>query len=71
MADLTNANQNVYLEVGYAWGCGVPTVLLVKNPDHLKFDVKGQRCLVYKNIKNLEEQLKNELINLTNNSSGQ
>ena len=71
VADLSNANQNVYLEVGYAWGCGVPTVLLVKNPDHLKFDVKGQRCLVYKSIKNLEEQLKNELINLTNNSSGQ
>ena len=71
VADLTDANPNVYLEVGYAWGCGVPTVFLVKNPDQLKFDVKGQRCLVYKSIKNLEEQLTNELRNLTDNSSGQ
>ncbi len=71
VADLTNANPNVYLEVGYAWGCGVPTVFLVKNPDHLKFDVKGQRCLVYKSIKDLEEKLSVELVNLTNNSNGQ
>ena len=64
IADLTNANPNVYLEVGYAWGCGVPTVFLVRDPEHLKFDVRGQRCLVYKSIKNLEEILKNELAKL-------
>jgi hypothetical protein len=23
VADLTTANPNVYLEVGYAWGCGL------------------------------------------------
>jgi hypothetical protein len=71
VADLTHANPNVYLEVGYAWGSGVPTVFLVKNTDHLKFDVKGQRCLVYKSIKSLEEQLTKELKNLTRNSRGQ
>ena len=31
IADLTEANPNVYLEVGYAWGCEVPTVLLTKD----------------------------------------
>ncbi|MEW6532085.1 MAG: hypothetical protein AB1473_14705 [Thermodesulfobacteriota bacterium] len=61
IADLSTANANVYLEVGYAWGCGKPTVLLVRNPSDLKFDVKGQRCLVYKKIKDLELSLRKEL----------
>lgn len=64
IADLTNANPNVYLEVGYAWGAGIPTVLLAQEQDHLKFDVKGQRCILYGRIKELEEKLKSELIAL-------
>lgn len=65
VADLSSANPNVYLEVGYAWGCRVPTVLLVKEANDLKFNVKGQRCIVYKSIKQLEEALRNELAALT------
>ena len=61
VADLSDANPNVYLEVGYAWGCGRPTVLLVRDASQLKFDVKGQRCLVYKKIKDLETSLRSEL----------
>jgi len=62
VADLTGANANVYLEVGYAWASGVPTVLVIADSaDGLKFDVKGQRCLVYKNIKDLEEKLASEV----------
>lgn len=64
IADLSDANPNVYLEVGYAWGCGKPTVLLVKDAEHLRFDVRGQRCLVYKKIKDLETALRTELANL-------
>jgi hypothetical protein len=71
VADLSSANPNVYLEVGYAWGCRVPTVLLAKEVTDLKFDVKGQRCIVYKSIKHLEDALRNELRGLpaTNASS--
>jgi hypothetical protein len=61
IADLSTANPNVYLEVGYAWGCGRPAILLVRDTAELKFDVKGQRCLVYKSIKHLEEILGKEL----------
>jgi len=64
IADLSTANPNVYLEVGYAWGCGKPTILLVRDSAELKFDVKGQRCLVYKRIKDLEANLHNELKSL-------
>ncbi len=61
IADLTHANPNVYLEVGYAWGVGVKTVLLINDAAELKFDVKGQRCLTYKRIKHLEKALDKEL----------
>jgi hypothetical protein len=61
IADLSTANPNVYLEVGYAWGCGRPTVLIVRDTTELKFDVKSQRCLKYKSIQHLEEILGNEL----------
>jgi len=69
IADLTEANPNVYLEVGYAWGCGVPTVLLVKDTDHLKFDTQGQRCLPYIKIKDLEKSLSAELKALKENGT--
>jgi hypothetical protein len=64
IADLSEANPNVYLEVGYAWGIGVPTVLVVRDTAHLKFDVRSQRCLVYRKIKELEDLLSIELANL-------
>lgn len=67
IADLTGANPNVYLEVGYAWGKGKNTILLIKDSDELKFNVQGQRCLEYKSIKDLMEKLEKELKDLNNN----
>ena len=39
IAELSGANPNVYLEVGYAWGKGRPTILLMKDEQELRFDV--------------------------------
>ncbi len=61
IADLTGANPNVYLEVGYAWGMDRPTILLLRHGEKLRFDVQGQRCLIYKNIRHLEKMLAKEL----------
>jgi hypothetical protein len=61
IAELTGNNPNVYLEVGYAWGRGRPTILLAPNMDDLPFDVRGHRCLVYEGIRNLESLLQREL----------
>lgn len=61
VAELTGANANVYLEVGYAWGKEVPTVLLARDAGELRFDVRGQRCLIYSRIKDLEELLSQEV----------
>jgi hypothetical protein len=61
VADLSDANPNVYLEVGYAWGVGKPCILLCNRKTDLKFDVQGQRCLKYGTIKELEKTLTAEL----------
>lgn len=67
VADLTTSNPNVYLEVGYAWGIKKTTILITKEDEKLKFDVQGQRCLHYKNIKHLEEILFKEIEGLVDN----
>ena len=61
---MTTANPNVYLEVGYAWGKNIPTVLLAQDPGDLRFDVKGQRCLLFSSIQMLEDLLTRELSSL-------
>jgi hypothetical protein len=66
VADLSHANPNVYLEVGYAWGCNIPTILIVRDSDELKFDVRGHKCLRYDSIRTLEDNLRNELRGLLN-----
>ena len=45
VAELTGSNPNVYLDVGYAWGIGKPTILLARHNQELLFDVRGHRVL--------------------------
>lgn len=61
VADLTESNANVFLEVGFAWGNRVPTVLICREGETLKFDVQGQRCIFYGSIKDLEDKLGAEI----------
>jgi hypothetical protein len=61
VAVLTGQNPNVFLEVGYAWGKGVPTILVAKAAEELPFDVRLQRCLVHGTIKELAGKLGQEL----------
>lgn len=66
VAILDGANPNVSLEVGFAWGKQVPTILIIKDTNQLPFDLKGQKCLVYKKIQELEKSLTLELKELMN-----
>jgi hypothetical protein len=68
IADLTGANANVYLEVGYAWGKDLPTLLLIRKGAELKFDVQSQRCITYKNIADLGKKLETDLATLEQQS---
>ncbi|MBI3797426.1 MAG: hypothetical protein HY268_10740 [Deltaproteobacteria bacterium] len=47
IADLTEGRPNVYLEVGYAWGRGVPVIFVAKKGEKLHFDVSTHRCIFY------------------------
>lgn len=47
IAVLTDANPNVYLEIGYAWGKGRPTVLLIRKGEEPEFNLAGQKYLEY------------------------
>lgn len=67
IADMTNANPNVYLEVGYAWGKDVPTLLLTQDTDHLKFDVQNHNSIIYdrNTIYELRDELENTIEELS------
>lgn len=64
IADLTGANPNVFLEVGYAWGKGCPTILIAHQAQELPFDIRNHKCLKYSSIKKLEESLSKEISEL-------
>lgn len=65
VGDLSTANPNVFLEIGYAWGKGIPTVLVANKAEGLPFDVRNQRCLIYDDsIQRLESLLREELVTL-------
>jgi hypothetical protein len=67
IALLNGANPNVFLEIGYPWAKEKPTLLLAKEGQELPFDVRGQRCIYYKNIADLRTKLKSELGQLQSN----
>ena len=64
IADVTGANPNVYLEIGYAWGTNKKTLLIAHKNEKLKFDIQSQRCLLYRNITHLSKLLETDLPHL-------
>jgi hypothetical protein len=67
IALLDDANPNVYLEVGYAWGVGIPTILVLHEEQQAPFDVQGARLLMYKRMHLLKQQLAQEIQHLLKN----
>lgn len=61
VALLDDQNPNVYLEIGYAWGVGIPTILILHEEQKPPFDVQGARLLYYKRMHKLKEQLSDEI----------
>lgn len=57
VADLTQERPNVYLEVGYAWGLKKPVILLAREGQKLHFDLSHHKCIFYKTIGKLAQDL--------------
>lgn len=68
IAEVTDANPNVYYEVGVAHALRKPTVLLAQRGTKLPFDLGPHRCIFYDNTiagrAKLLDSLKNSLIAL-------
>lgn len=47
IADVTDSNPNVFLELGYAWAIGKIVLLIADRVDKLPFDIRGHRTIPY------------------------
>jgi hypothetical protein len=67
IADCTNKNPNVFYEIGMAHAIGRTVVLITQSLDHVPFDIKHLRCIVYeytpRAIKDFETTLSETLSN--------
>ena len=68
IADVTGGNPNVLFELGYAYGRGKPTLLLVNRTQSpaLPFDLRDFRFLIYQpeDMASLRSQLTHEVMQL-------
>jgi nucleoside 2-deoxyribosyltransferase len=62
LADLTLGSRNVYFELGYARGRQKRVIQTARRGSGLEFDVRQWRTIFYRNAKELEDQLLNELL---------
>ena len=56
LADLTGLRANCLVELGYAFGRGLPTLLLAKEGVELPFDLKMRRALFWQKSQSVEEK---------------
>lgn len=61
VADLSGERPNVYLEVGYAWALKKRVLILAREGTRLHFDVAHHRCIFYKTIGKLAEELERSI----------
>lgn len=61
IADFSKASPGAYLGIGYAWGCGRPTLLIMKEGAKVKVDLPDQPCLTYASGMDLQKKLEADL----------
>jgi hypothetical protein len=57
IALLNGHNPNVFFEIGFSLAHNKPTILVAKKGVKLPFDVSSQRCIIYRNIGHLRDEL--------------
>src|SRR5262249_4143959 len=64
IADVTLEKPNVYLEVGFAWGLNRPVILVAREGQRLHFDLSHHKCIFYRTIGKLAEELEKTIRSL-------
>lgn len=64
VADFTGNREGVYFEAGFAMGLGIPVIYTCKEDwfEKIHFDVKPYNYIIWKNPKDLKEQLKTRIL---------
>ncbi|MBF0452522.1 MAG: hypothetical protein HQK75_17605 [Candidatus Magnetomorum sp.] len=68
IANIDGRNSNVFYELGLAHALDKNTILIAKTKDELPIDVKSKYMILYKNFKELETELKNQLLKIYSDS---
>jgi hypothetical protein len=58
--ELTNADPGVYLQLGFAWGKGIPTILLLKEDEKFYFEIPTE-VIRYQKIKEVDTAISEAL----------
>ncbi len=58
--ELTNADPGVYLQLGYAWGKGIPTILLLKEDEKFYFEIPAE-VIRYQKIRDVDTAISEAL----------
>ena len=66
IANINGRNPNVLYELGIAQALDKPVILISGEPEKLPIDIKSKRFLIYKDYKELQEMIRQELMNLIN-----
>ena len=65
IANINGRNPNVLYELGIAQALDKPVLLISREPEKLPIDIKSKLFLIYRDYKELQEMIRQELINLT------
>lgn len=65
IANINGRNPNVLYELGIAQALDKPVILISREPEKLPIDIKSKRFLIYRDYKELQEMIRQELINLS------
>jgi hypothetical protein len=57
IVDLSQANPNIYYELGIVHSLGVPTILLLRKSERIPFDIRDQHLIIYESISSLRATL--------------
>lgn len=65
IANINGRNSNVLYELGIAQALDKPVILVSREPEKLPIDIKSKRFLIYSDYNELQEMIRQELINLS------